>query len=138
MIIRYFIDNEFDWRTAMVSAECYCKKCGFCSSDQKRFATIVSELASNLYKHTDGCGGEIKFCFIQNEGEVKKITVIACDNGPGIRDMGLALKDRFSTTGTLGLGLSGVRRLSDEFDIQSVVSEGTVVSATIYKNHAHY
>ena len=135
MILRYFIDDELDWQMAILSAEQYSKKYGFCSSDQKRVATIISELASNLYKHTNGCGGVIKFRYVYDQDEVEKIVVTAIDNGPGIRDVELALEDHFSTAGTLGLGLAGVRRLSDEFDIQSIVSEGTIVYATIYKHY---
>ena len=61
-------------------------------------------------------------------GEHKGLAVVARDEGPGIADVARALEDGFSTSGRLGLGLPGVRRLMDEFHIQSRTGEGTTVT----------
>jgi len=58
------------------------------------------------------------------------ITIIASDSGPGIADIPQALRDGYSSSGGLGLGLPGVRRLMDEFDINSRAGGGTTVTVT--------
>lgn len=60
-------------------------------------------------------------------GAVRGIEIVAEDNGPGIADISSALRDHFSSSGTLGLGLPGVRRMVDSFDIRSAVGQGTTV-----------
>ncbi|WP_051018592.1 ATP-binding protein [Saprospira grandis] len=60
--------------------------------------------------------------------------MVAIDQGPGIEDIETALQDSFSTSGTLGLGLPGVRRMMDEFNIKSEFGKGTEVSIVIYKS----
>ena len=90
-------------------------------------ATSVSELANNLFFHA-ARGGAITLVALRREGEIG-VEVVAEDDGPGIPDVELALQDGFSTTGGLGSGLSGVRRLMDEFEITSTVGVGTRVVA---------
>ena len=90
-------------------------------------ATSVSELANNLFFHA-ARGGAITLVALRREGEVG-VEVIAEDDGPGIPDVEQAMQDGFSTTGGLGSGLSGVRRLMDEFEIASTVGVGTRVVA---------
>ncbi|MFQ5611600.1 MAG: ATP-binding protein [Anaerolineae bacterium] len=88
-------------------------------------ATSVSELASNLFFHTDG-GGTISLLPLR-QGNKIGLEVIAADDGPGIPNIDLAMQDGHSTGGGLGSGLPGVRRLMDEFRITSTAGAGTRV-----------
>jgi serine/threonine-protein kinase RsbT len=93
-------------------------------------ATAISELARNIVSYAGR--GEIIMSVVRNS-ERTGITVVASDNGPGISDLTLALRDGFSTSGSLGIGLPGVRRLMDEFDIDSQPDRGTIVKVTKWK-----
>jgi serine/threonine-protein kinase RsbT len=73
--------------------------------------------------------GEIRMRIVDN-GRARGVSIVARDSGPGIADLDSALADGFSTSGGLGLGLPGVRRLMDRFDIESDVGRGTVVAVT--------
>ena len=90
-------------------------------------ATSVSELATNLFIHSTQ-GGTITLSIVQQNGN-SGIEIVAEDNGPGILDVGLAIQDGYSTSGGMGCGLSGVKRLMDEFEINSEVGIGTRVVA---------
>jgi len=87
--------------------------------------TSVSELAHNLFFHTDK-GGTITLAPLIQLDNVG-IEVMAEDKGPGIVNLDLALTDGFSTNRGLGGGLPGVKRLMDEFEIQSTIGQGTQV-----------
>jgi serine/threonine-protein kinase RsbT len=98
---------------------------GFSSGDATLIATAISELARNIVSYART--GKIVLKRIQSSGRIG-IQVVAWDAGPGIRDVQQALRDGFSTSGSLGLGLPGVRRLMDEFAIDSKPNHGTVVT----------
>jgi len=91
--------------------------------DAHYIATAVSELANNLFFHTDE-GGTIAFDHIEKDGKIG-IEVIAHDTGNGIPDIAQAMVDGFSTNGGLGAGLGGMQRLMDEFEIESNIGTGT-------------
>lgn len=91
-------------------------------------ATIVSELAYNLVLHTAGCGGIIHLIPLYQPPR-KGVRVEAVDQGPGIADITLAMQDGYSTCGGLGGGLPGVRRLADEFTIDSQKGGETRIEA---------
>ncbi|HKW63328.1 MAG TPA: anti-sigma regulatory factor [Candidatus Acidoferrum sp.] len=97
---------------------------GFSSGDATLIATAISELARNIVSYARD--GQIILKDIQGSNRVG-ISVTATDDGPGIRDIAQALRDGFSTSGSLGLGLPGVRRLMDEFEIVSKPGLGTKV-----------
>lgn len=88
-------------------------------------ATAVTEIARNLIAHAGG--GEIVVSAALHAGR-RGVIVTARDDGPGIADIDQAMEDDFSTTGSLGCGLPGARRLVDEFEIESVVGVGTRVT----------
>jgi anti-sigma regulatory factor (Ser/Thr protein kinase) len=94
--------------------------------DRSMIATIVSELGSNIVKYARR--GMVRVCRIERQGDVD-IDIWAEDSGPGIPDIDLALQDHYSTGGSLGLGLPGVRRMADEFWIRSDHRGGTLVFA---------
>lgn len=103
---------------------------GFTLVDQTKIVTAASELARNTFEH--GGGGQ---CAVEvlEEGAKKGLRLIFEDRGPGIADLALALTDGYTTGGGLGLGLSGSRRLSNEFDVWSKPGEGTRVTIVRWK-----
>lgn len=97
----------------------------FASSDLTFIAAAISEVARNLLTHAGS--GEISIG-IQRKNGHPGIVIGARDDGPGIADIQLAMRDGYSSSGGLGRGLPGVRRLMDEFDIRSEPGTGTVVT----------
>src|SRR5262245_38103911 len=95
--------------------------------DQTKIATATSELARNTIEH--GRGGSVRLRSIAN-GTRKGLRLDFVDAGPGIPNIELALRDGYTTGTGLGLGLSGSRRLVNEFEIESEVGKGTRVSVT--------
>jgi serine/threonine-protein kinase RsbT len=98
----------------------------FSSGDATLIAAAISELARNIV--TYATQGEIRLKVLDRPPDGRGIQVIAHDRGPGIADVDLALRDGFSTSGSLGFGLPGVRRLVDEFHIESYGDRGTTVT----------
>jgi serine/threonine-protein kinase RsbT len=95
--------------------------------DQTKLVTAASELARNTLVY--GGGGTVDVSTVDN-GRRTGIRIVFADTGPGIADLGLALTDGYTTGGGLGLGLSGARRLVDEFEIDTAVGEGTSITVT--------
>jgi serine/threonine-protein kinase RsbT len=98
--------------------------------DQTKLVTATSELARNTLEH--GGGGHMKIELVEN-GSRRGIRLSFTDQGPGIPDLNLALRDGYTTSGGMGLGLSGSKRLVNEFDIKSEVGRGTVVTVVRWK-----
>lgn len=103
---------------------------GFSLVDQTKMITAASELARNTLLH--GKGGELHIEEVSN-GIKRGLKLSFVDRGPGIADIQLALTDGYSTGGGLGLGLSGSRRLVNDFEIESRPGEGTRVTVTRWK-----
>lgn len=99
---------------------------GFKAAEVAEVETVVAELASNLVKHTRN-GGDIILRRIQS-GATQGLEIISRDDGPGIADLNRALNGGFSTAGSLGIGLSGVKRLMDEFSIETGPEAATVIT----------
>ena len=93
--------------------------------DQTKLVTAASELARNTLVY--GGGGTVEVSRVDN-GRRQGIRIVFADDGPGIADLDLAFTDGYTTGGGLGLGLSGARRLVDEFDIDTTVGEGTSIT----------
>src|SRR5262245_12340990 len=98
--------------------------------DQTKIVTAASELARNTLDH--GGGGTVTLEAINSEMR-QGLRLTFEDQGPGIPDIELALKDGYTTAGGLGLGLSGAKRLANEFEIFSRVGKGTRVMITRWK-----
>ena len=98
--------------------------------DQTKLVTAASELARNTIKY--GGGGEVHLDSLA-DGIRQGIGLLFIDAGPGIPDIGNALRDGFTTGGGLGLGLGGSKRLADEFEIDSRPGEGTAVLVVKWK-----
>jgi serine/threonine-protein kinase RsbT len=95
--------------------------------DQTKLVTAASELARNTLVH--GGGGTVEVSRVDN-GRRAGIRIVFADQGPGIADLSLAFTDGYTTGGGLGLGLSGARRLVDEFEIDTAPGEGTSITVT--------
>ena len=98
---------------------------GLKGSDLTLVATAISEVARNIVVYAGR--GEISLSIVE-EGARRGISVVARDDGPGIADLESAMRDGYSTGGSLGLGLPGARRLMDEVEIVSKVGTGTTVT----------
>lgn len=120
------IDKEWDIVGARQLGRKIANDIGFGTVDQARITTAISELARNIYLYSN----HGKICFdVIDTIENKGIRMIASDEGAGIDDISLVLQDGYSTSGGLGAGLPGVKRLMDEFDIKSEKGKGTRVTA---------
>jgi serine/threonine-protein kinase RsbT len=98
---------------------------GFAATDATLIATAISELARNIVTYAQR--GEVMMRSVET-AHSQGIVIVARDNGPGIRSIQDVLRDGYSTSGGLGLGLPGVKRLMDEFAIESELRRGTIVT----------
>jgi serine/threonine-protein kinase RsbT len=128
--IKVPILSDSDIVTARQKGREMTSRLGFTSTDSTLIATAISELARNIVLYARQ--GEI-ILSIAEEESLRGIKVIARDEGPGIPDIERALEEGFSTSRSLGMGLSGVRRLVDEFKIVSEVGSGTTVIVKKWK-----
>jgi serine/threonine-protein kinase RsbT len=103
---------------------------GFSLVEQTKLVTAASELGRNTVIH--GGGGEVTVVQI-TEGSRRGLRLVFADQGPGIADIALALKDGYSTGTGLGLGLGGAKRLSNEFSIESQPGAGTRITMARWK-----
>jgi serine/threonine-protein kinase RsbT len=103
---------------------------GFNLVDQTKIVTAASELARNTLQY--GGGGQVRIEGIEEFGR-RGLRLTFVDQGPGIPSIELAMKDGYTTGGGLGLGLSGARRLSSDFHIESTPGKGTRVIITRWR-----
>jgi serine/threonine-protein kinase RsbT len=103
---------------------------GFSLVDQTKIVTAASEIARNTIDY--GGGGTMTMDCVRS-GFRKGLRLVFADKGPGIPDLARALEDGYTTGNGLGLGLSGAKRLSSEFDVQSAPGEGTTVTLIRWK-----
>jgi serine/threonine-protein kinase RsbT len=98
---------------------------GFSLVDQTKLITAASEIGRNTLDY--GGGGTLRIEVVSN-GRRRGVRLTFVDQGPGIADLALAMKDGHTSGSGLGLGLGGAKRLSNEFDIRSAPGEGTVIT----------
>ena len=103
---------------------------GFSLVDQTKIVTAASELGRNTIQY--GGGGRVEISTVSH-GARRGVRLEFVDQGPGIADLKLAMQDGYTTGGGLGLGLSGAKRLSDEFEIESSPGKGTRVMIVRWK-----
>jgi serine/threonine-protein kinase RsbT len=101
------------------------QRCKLSLVDQTKFITAASELARNTLVH--GGGGTVTAGLVRRDGRLGVASVFT-DTGPGIPDLDLAMTDGWTSGGGLGLGLSGARRLVDDFDLETEAGRGTTVT----------
>ncbi|WP_099223423.1 anti-sigma regulatory factor [Listeria costaricensis] len=124
------IINEWDIVAARQLGRKISKEIGFGTVDQARITTAISELARNIFLYAGN--GEICIRKVA-EGTKNGLEIIAKDHGPGIMDIRKVMQDGYTTSGGLGAGLPGVKRLMDDFDIESKTGgdeKGTIIRAT--------
>ena len=121
---RIRVASEADATRTVVEAHRYCRSAGLSEVDAQAVSTAVSELSRNILKYAGS--GEI-LLQVAEHGSSCGVIVTARDRGPGIADVETAMQDHFSSSGTLGLGLPGVRRMMDDFTISSTPGELTEV-----------
>ena len=118
------INVDIDIVTARQEGRTLASQLGFSSSEQVFIATAISEAARNILQYAGK--GTIALSALE-EGTRKGILIVAQDTGPGIPDIEQALIDGYSSSGGLGLGLSGMKRLMSELEIVSAVDKGTTL-----------
>ena len=123
--IRVPIERDGDVVTARHAGRALAADIGFRGTDLTLIATAISEVARNIVVYAQR--GEIRVSAAL-DGARRGIAIVAHDDGPGIPDIELAMRDGYSTGKSLGLGLSGARRLMDEFEIVSKVGVGTTIT----------
>jgi len=119
------IDSDSDVVTARQKGRELAAALGFSSTDQTLVATAISEVARNIVSYAGS--GQIELSRVDDGGR-RGLVIIARDQGPGITDPELAMRDGYSTGNSLGVGLPGARRLVDEFALESSVGAGTTVT----------
>jgi serine/threonine-protein kinase RsbT len=124
------IKVDADIVTARQEGRALANQIGFSGSDQVLIATAISEAARNILQYARS--GEILLSQIQN-GDKRGILIIARDQGPGIKDIRRVMEDGYSSSGGLGLGLPGIKRLMSEMDVQSIPGKGTTVTFKKWK-----
>ena len=123
---RVLLTEPTDSAQAIVAALDLAARAGFTETDRCKIATAVSELATNILRYAKE--GVVRLKIVCRDGRTG-IEVLAEDDGPGIADVAEAMKDHVSSRDSLGLGLPSVKRLMDEFHIDSGPGRGTRVRA---------
>ena len=125
------IQSTEDIAKARREGERLAAQLGFSESKTTLVTTAISELARNILFYAQR--GEISLSKLASKSR-RMVIVTAIDRGPGIADLDSAMKGGFSTSGGMGLGLSGLNHIMDSFDIDSRPGEGTRVAAGIYSD----
>ena len=126
------IGVDADIVTARQAGRMLAAKIGFSSSEQIFIATAISEAARNIIQYAGT--GEVLVSQIKDNNGKRGIMIIARDSGPGIQDVARAMEDGYSSSGGLGLGLPGIRRLMSEVQIESAPGKGTTVIIKKWKS----
>ncbi len=126
MQTRIAIGNDMDAKRAVIEAGRIAAQAGLDATAANMVATATSELVQNILKYAGR--GMVTLSPVERAAR-RGVEVEARDQGPGIADLDAALTDHFSSGGTLGLGLPGVRRLMDEFEIENLPGRGLRVVA---------
>ena len=121
------VRDERSLNAAVIEANRVAQAAGLSRVAAQQVATVTSELARNILKYAGH--GRVQLEVLEQTGR-SGVRVVATDRGPGIEDVEQAMADHYSTGGTLGLGLSGARRMMDELTITSDPGKGTRVEAT--------
>ena len=124
------IESDADVVTARQRAREMAGALELTTTDQTLLATAISEVARNITTYAKR--GEVLLSVVRDDGGRKGIQVIARDEGPGIENLDLALRDGYTSGSGLGLGLPGARRLVDDFDIETAPGQGTKVTLVMW------
>jgi serine/threonine-protein kinase RsbT len=122
------VDGESGIVNARSQARTIARELGFGMVDQSRIATAVSELTRNIVRYASGGRGEVIIREVTGPADQLGVEIVVSDEGPGIPDIAFAMRDGFSTSAGLGMGLPGTKRLMDEMQIESGTGRGTVIT----------
>jgi len=125
------IRTESDVVRARQTVRVWAQDIGFTLVDTTKLVTAASELARNTYDH--GGGGDMHL-EVHDEGDRRGLRLVFVDQGPGIVDIDLAMRDGYTTGKGMGMGLGGSRRLVNEFEIESQPKVGTRVVITRWRS----
>jgi serine/threonine-protein kinase RsbT len=128
--VRISITRESDIVVARQTGRALAAELGFSSCDQTLVATAISEIARNIINYA--IKGELLLSVVKNGQQ--GISITASDEGPGIRNIEQAMQNGYSSSGSLGLGLPGAKRLMDEFEIESQPGKGTTIRMRKWKH----
>jgi serine/threonine-protein kinase RsbT len=123
--VRVRIQSSADVVAARQQARALASRAGFSQSNLTVIATAVSEVVRNIVEYAKE--GEVVITLISRGAYRKGVEIVAADQGPGIPDVSLVMRDGYSTRKGLGIGLPGARRLMDDFEIESEIGKGTTV-----------
>jgi serine/threonine-protein kinase RsbT len=118
--------NDLDFHTAALRSRQFALNAGLDLLASQRLATAISELTRNVQKYAGGDGWVTLRLLAKGAEHLLEAQVV--DHGPGIDDLDKAMQDHYSTSGTLGLGLPGVKRLVDQFTIETKQGQGTCIT----------
>jgi serine/threonine-protein kinase RsbT len=128
------VRSDADLMTVRQRVRSLAQELGFGLVQQTKLVTAASELARNTLIH--GGGGNVTMDAVSDTHGRDGVCLTFSDNGPGIPDVDQALRDGYSTAGGLGMGLSGSKRLVNEFSVATAPGEGTSVSVTLWSGPA--
>lgn len=129
--LRIEVASDADIVPARARGRALAGQLGFSRIDATLVATAISEIARNIVVHAGRGEIEVKSAY---ETDRRGVVVVARDEGPGIPDLDAALQEGFGTKGGLGLGLPGVRRIMDEFVIDTAPNQGTTVTMHMWRD----
>jgi serine/threonine-protein kinase RsbT len=121
------IEREADIVSARQKGRELASALGFSSTDQTIIALAISEITRNIVSYASR--GDVTMSRVENSGR-RGIRIVARDEGPGIPDIELAMRDGYSSARSLGVGLPGTKRVMDEFDLASIIGQGTTITMT--------
>jgi len=124
--VRLRIASSADVVAARQQARALASRIGFSHSNQTVIATAVSEVVRNIVEYAKE--GEVTITLINRGVYRKGVEIVATDQGPGIPEVSIVMRDGYSTRKGLGIGLPGARRLMDDFEIVSEIGKGTTVT----------
>lgn len=124
------IASDVDIVSAREQGRALAERIGFSPVERTVIATAISEIARNIVEHAQTGSVVLGLC---QHGSKQGIQITARDEGPGIPDVARAMQDEYSTGKGLGLGLPGSKRLMDDFEVQSSIGKGTVVTMRKWK-----
>jgi len=119
------IERDVDIVTARQRGRELAAATGFSTTDQTMIALAISEIARNIISYAQR--GKVFLSPLAEAGR-RGILIVACDGGPGIPDIELAMRDGYSTARSLGVGLPGAKRVMDDFELVSAPGTGTTVT----------
>ena len=128
--VKFEIVSDEDVVPARAEGRALATELGFSRTDATLIATAISEIARNILVHAGT--GEVRLRPVFEDHRYG-VVVVARDSGPGIPDVDTALREGYGSKGGLGLGLPGVNRLMDEFEIDTAVGRGTTVNMTKWR-----